>query len=124
MNAIGEKDVERFRRRIDPEESACESRVAVRSDRKHLAARLGVARVDVETARPFHGNIRRGLHTSQYVDYLRPEDWRAAAQQHPAVLRQIVNGDEESRVARHPAHPPRGGIVNHAAEHDLWSGGL
>src|SRR5438105_14439415 len=41
MDAIGEKDVERFRRRIDPEESAGEPCVAVRSDRKHLAARLG-----------------------------------------------------------------------------------
>src|SRR6202011_486478 len=74
MDAIRKEDVERFGARIDPEESPGPSGVSVGADRKHLAARFAEARIEIESSRPPHRNIRRRLDGSHHVDDLGPED--------------------------------------------------
>src|SRR5438045_396051 len=126
MHAIREEDVERFREWIDPDHPAGESGMAVRAERKNVAARPAEGGVEIESAGAPHRYIRRRRNTRQHIDCLCFEYRRTAAQQHAAVEREVVDGGEESRVSCYAAHPTRSRIVHDAAQHafgSLFGGG-
>src|SRR5205823_12540081 len=92
VHAVGEEDVEGPRGRIDPESRAGEAGVAVRAEGEERAAGAAVAGVEVEAAGAADEDVRRRLYARHRLDSRALEDRRAAAEEHPRVLREVGGG--------------------------------
>src|SRR5204863_10098651 len=105
---------------IDPNASPGETSVAVGTERKNLAARTAVTRVDVPTQSAMSGNGVGGLDAGHELDgrgfkYARAVKL-AQIEQHPGVSRRIRSGRKQAGVSRHSAHPAGGRIMHEAAQ--------
>src|SRR5689334_39024 len=103
--------------------------MAVRSERKDIASRPAVARVNIPTESAARFDFLRALDTGHQFDGFTFENTHsiqfAAIQEHAGVAGQIGSGAEQTGMTRDTSHPPSGGIVNFTAQicfSDLFRG--
>ena len=108
--------------RIKPQARPGEARVAVRADRKQLAARRRVRRVDVPAQSADRRHARRCRARRHARDGRRREDANpvqlAAGEQHSREAGQVLRRSEQSGMAGDAAHATGRGIVHDPAERE------
>ena len=119
MHAVRQQNDKALTRRIDPHRSAGKPSVAVRTDRKQLAAIARIRRIDIPAEAAQNRLIGRALRLGEFLDRERTDYAGsaecAAIQHHLRITRQIVGSRKNSRMPRHAAHVARSRVVHHTA---------